>query len=77
MVTKNFLRKKYQKIKHALNEKTRRLWCASEALAIGKGGIALIHAVTQVSRPTIYAGIHELRQKSHRKAVSQERIRKK
>ena len=76
MVTKNFLRKKYQKIKRILTERTRRLWCASEALAIGKGGIALIHAVTQVSRPTIYAGIRELRRKSRRKK-SQQRIRKK
>jgi hypothetical protein len=76
MVTKSFLRKKYQKVKRTLTERTRRLWCASEAVAIGKGGIALVHVATQISRPTIYAGIRELRRKSCRKK-SHQRIRKK
>jgi len=76
MITKNSFQKKYQKIKHALDEKTRRLWCASEALEIGKGGVALVHAVTNVSRPTIYAGMRELRKKPRRKKF-QQRIRKK
>ena len=40
-VTKNQLLKKYQGIKHALNEKTRRLWCATVAMAIGKHGVAM------------------------------------
>ena len=76
MVTKNIVRKKYQSIRKSLNEKSRRLWCAAEALAIGKGGIAIVHAATQISRPTIYSGIREIQQKSRQKK-SKNRIRKK
>ena len=76
MISKSTLRKKYQGIKHILNEKSRRLWCATEALALGKGGVAVIHQVTQVTPPTIYAGIRELQRMSGRKK-SHQRIRKK
>jgi hypothetical protein len=75
-ITKTQLLKKYQGIKHSLNEKTRRLWCASEAMAIGKHGVAMVSAVTQITAPTIYAGIRELRRKPSRKKSAQ-RIRRK
>jgi hypothetical protein len=45
-------------------------------LAIGKGGVAIIHQVTKVTPPTIYAGIRELKSMSGRKK-SHQRIRKK
>jgi hypothetical protein len=76
MSLKSMLRKKYQGIKHTLNEKSRRLWCATEARALGKGGVAIIHEITQVTPPTIYAGIRELQKKPSRKQ-SHQRIRKK
>lgn len=76
LITKNVIRKKYQRLRHSLNEKSRRLWCAAEALAIGKKGVAIVHAATQISRPTIYLGIKEIQQKSHQKK-SKNRIRKK
>lgn len=76
MVSINAIRKKYQKIKHCLNEKTRRLWCATEAMAIGKKGVAIVHAATKISPPTIYVGIRELKKKSRRKKLN-DRIRKK
>lgn len=76
MVSKSVLRKKYQGIKHTLNEKGRRLWCATEALALGKGGVAIIHQITGVTPPTIYAGIRELGSVSGRKK-SHQRIRNK
>ena len=76
LITKKQLLKKYRGIKHSLNEKTRRLWCASEAIAIGKHGVAMVSSVTQISPPTIYAGIRELKRKPNRKKSSQ-RIRKK
>ncbi len=76
MITKSLLKKKYQGIKHSLNEKSRRLWCASEAIAIGKSGVAMVHAVTKVTPPTIYAGIRELKRKPSRKK-SHQCIRKK
>ena len=76
MISKNAIRTKYLRIKHSLNEKSRRLWCAAEALAIRKGGITLVHRATNVSRPTIYAGIKEIKKKKHHKKFNL-RIRKK
>jgi len=76
LITKQQLLNKYRGIKHSLNEKTRRLWCASEAIAIGKHGVAMVSAVTQITPPTIYAGIRELKRKPNRKKSAQ-RIRKK
>ena len=83
MTFKNIIQKKYQKISSSLDEKSRRLWCATEALAIKEGGVAMVHAATGVSRPTIYAGIRELegkrryKGKRRRQKKSDGRIRKK
>lgn len=44
-----------------LNEKARRLWCASEALAYGRGGSSLVSRATGISRTTICEGKKELR----------------
>ena len=76
LISKKQLQEKYQAIKDSLNERSRRLWCATEARAIGKHGVSMVSFVTQVSPPTIYAGIRELRRKSSRKKLGQ-RIRRK
>jgi len=55
------LRKKYDSLAPALGERSRRLWAASEALAIGHGGIALIERATGISRSTVARGIQEVR----------------
>ena len=44
-----------------LNERTRRLWAAAEAVAIGHGGITRVARATGMSRARIARGIHELR----------------
>ena len=44
-----------------LNEKQKRLFLASEAIAYGRGGIALIIKLTEVSRNKIKKGINELK----------------
>ncbi len=46
-----------------LNERSLRIWCASEAIAYGAKGITAVHKATGISRPTIYAGLLELRSK--------------
>lgn len=51
---------KYEQLKPHLNEKTRRLWVATEAQAIGLGGISLVQRATGISRPTIMAGCKEI-----------------
>ena len=44
-----------------LNERTRRLWAAAEAEAIGHGGLALVARATGMSRTRIARGIQQLR----------------
>jgi hypothetical protein len=43
-----------------LTERSRRLWAASEARALGHGGIALVERATGISRSTIQRGLREL-----------------
>ena len=75
-VSQNSIRTKYLRINHSLDEKTRRLWCASEALSIGDGGITLVHLATKMSRSAIYRGIKDIQQKGRRKKLKG-RLRKK
>lgn len=51
---------KYAVVRPVLNEKARRYWAASEAQAIGRGGVAIIARSTGMSRTTIYAGLNEI-----------------
>ena len=51
---------KYAALSPALTERSRRLWAATEALAVGHGGIALVERATGISRSTITRGIAEL-----------------
>jgi hypothetical protein len=41
-------------------ERSRRLWAATEARALGHGGIGLVERATGISRPTIQRGLREL-----------------
>src|ERR1700688_3738814 len=52
---------KYKQFIPHLNEKQRRLYVASEALAVGEGGITRIHKASGISRVTITRGIRELK----------------
>ncbi len=54
------LHRKYVGLEPALTERSRRLWAATEALALGRGGIALVERASGVSRSTISRGIREL-----------------
>jgi hypothetical protein len=55
------LRTKYALLKPALNERARRLWAATEAMALGHGGIEMVTQATGISRSTISRGIKELK----------------
>ncbi len=54
------LRDKYQKLGPHLNERTRRLLAAADALALGRGGVAAVAVAAQLSRPTVYKAMSEL-----------------
>jgi len=51
---------RYIDLAGVLHERALRLWCASEAKAIGRGGIVLVHEATGISKPTITKGLKEL-----------------
>jgi len=53
---------RYARVRESLNERARRLFVASEALAQGYGGISVVSRATGVARRTIGAGMTELRQ---------------
>lgn len=55
---------KYESIKPYLNERTRRIWAATESKAIGHGGVSEVARATGMSRTTIYRAIAELEQPS-------------
>lgn len=59
-MTEQNVRERFSRIAGHLNEQSKRLWCANEALALGWGGITLVAKATGVSRATITAGIDEL-----------------
>jgi len=54
------LSKKFALFVPYLDEKTKRLYAGSEALSLGRGGIALVNAATGMSRTTISQGVQEL-----------------
>ena len=54
------LRSKHAALAPVLTERSRRVWAATEARAIGHGGIALVERATGISRSTIQRGIREL-----------------
>src|SRR5437660_341154 len=54
------VRQKYEALAPLLHETARRCWAACEALSLGRGGISLVAAATDLSRPTIRRGITEL-----------------
>ncbi len=56
----NLIEEKFDNIKAFLNEKERRIWCASEANCYGYGGISLVSKATGMAPNTIKKGKKEL-----------------
>ena len=54
------LRAKYEALAPLLNERTRRLWAAAEAKALGYGGISKVARATGMSRTRIARGLQDL-----------------
>jgi hypothetical protein len=71
------IRRKFRQLQGALNERSRRLWAASEALEIGWGGVTAVAEATRMSQTTVRSGIAELKTpRRGRTALSPERIRR-
>src|SRR5512147_134725 len=54
------IEEKYHHLSPYLNERSRRLWAATEALALGYGGIVAVQRATGISQNTIRTGLAEL-----------------
>jgi hypothetical protein len=54
-------RAKYRALAPRLTERSRRVWAATEARALGRGGMALVARATGISTSTIARGLRELR----------------
>ena len=44
-----------------LNEQSRRRWAATEAKALGRGGVSCVVRVTGLARRTVYRGLDDIR----------------
>src|SRR3954464_8961138 len=60
-VTLEVVRRKFELLSPLMNERMRRHWAACEALTLQRGGVTLVAEATGLSRTTIWAGLHELR----------------
>jgi len=67
------VKQRYELMAAHLSEKDKRLWAASEANTIGRGGDTIVCQATGISRVTIAKGKKELTGKTE---VNQKRIRK-
>lgn len=56
---------KWRDMKPVLNERSRRLWAATEARSIGRGGVLIVATVTGLARDTLYDGLNELADTTH------------
>ncbi len=58
------IKDEFDDISYSLDERRTRLWCATKARAYnriyGKGGVMGVHKATNISRPTIHAGLKEI-----------------
>lgn len=64
---------RYRTLLPHLDERGRRLWCANEVMAMGRGGLIRVARATGMSRTTIIEGIKEL---SGKKKTEPGRIRR-
>lgn len=53
--------KKFQFLVLRMDEHTRRVWAATEAVAHGYGGISLVARATNISRESIHVGLREIK----------------
>ena len=70
------IRERFQNLEWTLDERLRRLYAASEAKAIGHGGITLVSKATGVAIGSIKQGLKELCQRRENKSGGRQRIRR-
>ncbi len=73
MIDTDAIKARFEALSPHLNERARRLFAASEAHAVGRGGVTAVAEVTGVARSTIGRGLAELRSEG---GASSRRIRR-
>jgi len=66
------VRRRYELLNPVLNERTRRLWAAAEAQAIGWGGLTAVAKATGIGKPRIVRALQELQEQG----ASSDRVRR-
>ena len=64
-LTLDTVRTKYELLRPLMDERMRRQWAASEALALKRGGVTVVAKATGLSRTTIGQGMRELRERDN------------
>ena len=54
------IKEKFEALKPLLDERGRRRWAATEARAIGRGGVERLFEATGIARSTVRTGLQEL-----------------
>ena len=61
MIDERILAEKFEMVAVVMGEAQRRIWAATEALAIGRGGVSAVQRATGIARSTIVRGIAEIK----------------
>ena len=69
------VQRKYEILGAILDERARRVWAATEASELGRGGVSVVARATGLSRTTIYQGLAELRGDGPPRATTADRVR--
>ena len=69
MKTEAQIRRQYEQLRDSLDERARREWAGSEAIALGHGGIIKVHRAMGMAPSTIGKGVRELRAKEEQGPV--------
>ena len=69
------IKTKFNALKVELDERSRRLWAATEACALGHGGVSAVSRATGIAESTIRIGKREMSEKASN--VDERRVRKK
>ena len=60
VIDERLISEKFERVAPVLGEAQRRIWAATEALALGRGGVSAVQRATGIARSTIVRGIAEI-----------------
>src|SRR5215468_5889989 len=70
------IREKFRALEAVLDERSRRLWAATEAKALGYTGQTLVAKATGMSRTTVHVGLRELEHPADALTGDHQRVRR-